>query len=148
MKKLPFIPLVSLVIVSTICISCKKEKDKTPACATDVASIAGSYKFAAYTYKQTPTSPEEDYLNIILPDACERDDVFSFNANGNYTITDAGTVCSPSGGDSGTWSLSGNSMNIDGDLTPIESFDCKTLALVYSDVNVTGDKLKITLAKQ
>src|SRR6476660_9412207 len=147
MKKLSFLPLVFSIIGMTF-ISCKKDKDKAPACATDVASIAGSYKFAAYTYKETPTSPEEDYMNIILPDACEMDDVLSFSTNGNYTITDAGTVCSPSGGDSGTWSLSGNSMNIDGDLATMESFDCKTLVLVYNDVNVTGDKLKITLDKQ
>jgi hypothetical protein len=148
MKKLSFLPLVLFTITGMIFISCKKDKDKTRACATDVASIAGSYKFAAYTYKQTPASAEEDYLNIIFPDACERDDVISFNSNGNYTITDAGIVCSPSGGDSGTWSLSANAMNIDGDLTTIESFNCKTLVLVNNDVNVTGDKLKITLAKQ
>jgi hypothetical protein len=148
MKKLSFLPLVLFTITGMIFISCKKDKDKTPACATDVASIAGSYKFAAYTYKQTPTSAEEDYLNIIFPDACEKDDVISFNSNGNYTVTDAGIVCSPSGGDSGTWSLSGNAMNIDGDLTTIESFDCKTLVLANNDVNVTGDKLKITLTKQ
>lgn len=148
MKKLSLLPLVLFMITGMIFISCKKDKDKTPACATDVASIAGSYKFAAYTYKQTPTSSEEDYLNIIFPDACERDDVISFNSNGNYTVTDAGIVCSPSGGDSGTWSLSANAMNIDGDLTTIESFDCKTLVLANNDVNVTGDKLKITLTKQ
>src|SRR6476660_3818738 len=129
MKKLSFLPLVFSIIGMTF-ISCKKDKDKAPACAIDVASIAGSYKFAAYTYKQTPTSAEEDYLNIIFPDACERDDVLSFSTNGNYTITDAGTVCSPSGGESGTWSLSGNAMNINGGLMTIESFDCKTLDLV------------------
>ncbi len=148
MKKLPFLPLVLFTFTGVIFISCKKDKDKTPACATDVASIAGSYKFAAYTYKQTPTSAEEDYLNIIFPDACEKDDVISFSSNGNYTVTDAGIVCTPSGSDSGTWSLSGNAMNIDGDLTTIESFDCKTLVLANNDVNVTGDKLKITLTKQ
>jgi len=148
MKKLSFLPLVLFSIIGMTFISCKKDKDKAPACATDVASIAGSYKFAAYTYKQTPTSAEEDYLNIIFPDACERDDVLSFSSNGTYAITDAGTVCSPSGGDSGTWTVSGNSMNIDGDLTTIESFDCKTLVLANNDVNVTGDKLKITLTKQ
>jgi len=39
-------------------------------------------------------------------------------------------------------------MNIDGDLTTIDSFDCKTLVLVNNDVNVSGDKLKITLTRQ
>jgi hypothetical protein len=148
MKKLSFLPLVLLTITGMTFISCKKDKDKTPACATDVASISGSYRFTAYTYKETPSSPEVDYFPVIFPDACERDDVLSLSANGNYTMTDAGTVCSPSGGDSGTWSLSGNTMNVNGDLATIESFDCKTLVLVNNDVNTTGDKLKITLTKQ
>jgi Lipocalin-like domain len=148
MKKLPFLPIVLFAITAVISISCKKDKDKGPSCATDVASISGAYKFAAYTYKQTPTSPEEDWLPVVFPDACQRDDVLSFNANGNYAIADAGTVCSPSGGDSGTWSLSGSTMNIDGDAAAIESFDCKTLVLVNNDVNVPGDKLKITLTRQ
>jgi lipocalin-like protein len=148
MKKLPFLTIALFVIATAIGISCKKDKDKTPACTTDVASISGPYQFTAYTYKETPTSAEQDWLPLVFPDACERDDVLSFSSNGNYTITDAGAVCSPAGGDSGTWSLSGNTMNIDGDLTTIESFDCKTLVIVNSDVNVTGDKLKITLTKQ
>jgi len=148
MKKLSLLPLVLFTIIGMIFISCKKDKDKTPDCSTDVASISGSYKFTAYTYKETPTSPEQDWLSTVFPDPCEKDDVISFNANGNYTVTDAGIVCSPAGGDNGTWSLSGNSMNIDGDLTTVESFDCKTLVLVNNDVAVTGDKLKITLTKQ
>ncbi len=149
MKKLSILPILLFTIAVTIGISCKKDDDKkTATCATDVASISGSYKFTAYTYKETPTSPEQDWLPTVFPDPCEKDDVISFSTNGNYTITDAGIVCSPAGGDSGTWSLSGNSMNIDGDLTTVESFDCHTLVLVNNDVAVTGDKLKITLTKQ
>jgi len=148
MKKLPLLRIIAFALIGITAISCKKDKDKGSSCATDVASISGSYKFTAYTYKQTPSSPEEDWLPIIFSDACERDDVLSFNSGGNYVVTDAGIVCSPAGGDSGNWSLSGSTMNIDGDPTTIESFDCKTLVLVNSDVNVTGDKLKITLTKQ
>ena len=148
MQKTTYLLQSAMLILLFLVSSCKKDKDKGSSCSTDFASISGSYKFAAYTYKQTPTSPEEDWLPLIFPDACERDDVLSFSTNGNYAIIDAGVVCSPSGGDSGTWSLSGTSMNIDGDLTTIESFDCKTLVLVNNDVNVTGDKLKITLTKQ
>lgn len=147
MKKLPFLPIVLFAATVVISISCKKPNPE-PVCATDVASIAGSYKFTAYTYKLTPTSPDEDWLPSIFPDACERDDVLSFSSNGNYAITDAGTVCSPAGGDSGTWSLTGNTINIDGDTMTIESFNCKTLVLINNDVNVPGDKLKITLTRQ
>jgi hypothetical protein len=138
--------LSALLLLSALFFSCKKDKD--PGCATDVSHISGSYKFTAYTYKQTPTSPEEDYFNILFPNACERDDILTLNATGNWTKTDAGSVCSPSGSDSGAWSLSGTSINVDGDISTIESFDCKTLILVNNDVMVNGDKLKITLTKQ
>jgi hypothetical protein len=148
MKKLPFLPTIIFAITVVIGISCKKDKDKSPSCTTDVASISGSYKFTAYSYKETPTSPEQDYFTVIFPDACERDDVLSLNSNGNYTITDAGIVCSPAGSDSGTWSLSGSTMTINGDPATIQSFDCKTLVLVNNDIMVSGDQLKITLAKQ
>ena len=148
MKKLPILPITVFAITGLIFFSCKKDKEKTPACTTDAASISGSYRFTAYTYKQSPTSAEEDWLPVIFSDPCERDDVLSLNTYGNYLVTDAGTVCSPAGGDSGTWSVSGSSMNINGDLSTIESFDCKTLVLVNSDVNVPGDKLKITLTRQ
>ena len=144
MKKLLFLPVILFSIAGVIFVSCKKD----PSCSTDVASLSGSYKFAAYTYKQTPTSPEEDWIPVVFQDACERDDILSLSTNGNYTVTDAGIACSPSGGDSGTWSLSGSTLNIDGVPATIESFDCKTLVLVNNDVNVPGDKLKITLTRQ
>ena len=146
MKKTNFVTL-SVAIASLLFISCSKDPENPP-CTTSSAAIAGSYKVTAATYKASSTAAEIDYMNILYYDACERDDVLSFTANGNYTINDAGVVCSPSGSDSGNWSLSGSTMNIDGDLTTIESFDCKTLVLVNNDVNVSGDKLKITLTRQ
>jgi len=142
MKKLSVLLILSLVIFS-----CKKDKDEKE-CTTDAASIAGSYKFTAYTYKASPSSPDEDWFNTIFTEDCEKDDILTFNSGGTYTITDAGLVCTPSGDDNGTWSLSGNSMTIDGDPTAIESFNCKTLVLSNSDIMVTGDKLKITLTRQ
>lgn len=143
MKKLFF-----LFVSSAVLFSCKKNNDNNSSCSIDVAHIAGAYKFTAYTYKQNPTSPDQDYFNVIFPNACERDDILTFNSNGNWTLTDAGVICSPANSDNGLWSLSGNTMNVDGDLSTIESFDCKTLVMVSSDVMVTGDKMKITLTKQ
>jgi hypothetical protein len=133
-----------LVLVAVLVFACSPEKD----CATNVASISGAYKITAYTYRQTPTSPEQDYYPILFPDACERDDELSFSANGTYQKTDAGTACTPPENDNGTWSLSANTITIDGDPGPIESFDCKTLVISSADFLVTGDKLKITLVKK
>jgi len=134
----------TLVLVAVLFFACKPEKN----CVTNVTSISGAYKITAYTYRQTPTSPEQDYYPILFPDACERDDELSFNANGTYQKTDAGTACTPPENDNGTWSLSANTITIDGDPGPIESFDCKTLVISSADFLVTGDKLKITLVKK
>lgn len=141
MKKLTILMLPLILIFS-----CKKDKDSS--CVTDTASISGSYKITAMTYKESPSSPEEDYFTLVFPDACERDDVMTFQTNGTYQSTDVGIVCSPAGGDNGTWSLSASTMTIDGDPVTIESFNCKTLILVNSDTQTQGDKFRITLTKQ
>ncbi|HKB45896.1 MAG TPA: lipocalin family protein [Chitinophagaceae bacterium] len=142
MKKIIFLSLVTILFIT----GCKKHAD--PPCTTNATSISGSYKITAVTYKANASSPEMDYFNILFPYACERDDIYTFQANGSYQIKDAGTVCSPAGDDDGTWSVSGNSMVIDGDATTIESFNCKTLVFVNMDTQTSGDKLKFTLTKQ
>ena len=133
------------VLTSLLFISCNKP-DNT--CITDTNSVSGAYKITAVTYKANASSAEADYFNTLFPEPCERDDVYTFQTNGTYQLKDAGTVCSPSGDDDGTWSVSGNSMIVDGDATVIESFNCKLLVISNSDINTTGDKLKLTLTKQ
>jgi hypothetical protein len=137
--------LIILLLPVLLILSCKKDKD--PSCKTDAASIAGPYKVTGVTYKPDASSPETDYYNILFPDACDRDDILTFNINGTYLLKDAGVVCSPSNDDNGTWALSGTTMQIDGDPSTVESFNCKTLVLSNTDIQ-TGEKLKITLARQ
>jgi len=141
MKKLSL-----LLLLPALFFACKK--DPKTSCTKDVSSISGSYKVTGYAYKASASSPEQDYYNIIFSEACERDDILTLNSNGNWTLKDAGVVCSPSGDDNGIWSLSGNTLSTDGDPATIESYDCKSLVLSTTDVNITGDKLKITLTKQ
>ena len=139
MKKLSLLLLLSVLIFS-----CKKNKDKN--CNTDMASIAGSYKQTANTYKASSTASEQDLY--ALEDACEKDDIIALNQNGNYTYTDAGMVCSPAGDGTGTWSVSGSTINIDGQLGTVASYDCKALVISFTDVQTTGDIEKITLTRQ
>ena len=138
--------LTVLLIVLISIFSCKKNKPE-PTCTTDMASIAGQYKITGYTYKAGPQFPEIDYYTTVFPDACDRDNAIKFNADGTYQLLDIGLVCSPSGNDSGTWKLTGNTVTIDGDETILESFNCKTLILVNTDTNQQGDRLKIILTK-
>jgi hypothetical protein len=138
----------TLFILSAVLLfSCKKDNEE-PACTTNATSVSGSYKIASVTYKENAAAAEVDFYTVIYAEPCERDDVLTFNANGTYQATDAGTVCTPAGGNSGTWSLSGNTITLDGDASTIESFDCKTLVVVTPDNLVIGDKVKLTLTRQ
>ena len=145
MKKTTFIFLAVVVLFS-----CKKDPKNDPqSCTISTASISGPYKITAVTYKANATAAEQDFFNTLFVDACRRDDVYTFKEDGTYKLTDAGTVCSPSGDDNGTWTLSGTAtMQIDGDDAAIESFDCKKLILVNTDIDLPGDKMKITMTRQ
>jgi hypothetical protein len=138
MKKLA----LTLAIGTLTFVSCKKDND----CETNATSLALSYKTVSIKYKQTPSSSEIDYFATL--DACEKDDVLTLNANGTYSYTDAGTQCSPAGSYTGTWSVSGNTITVDGDNGTIQSFDCNTLVLYIENSFVTGDRLTTTLVKQ
>ena len=140
--------LTIILLIAFSFFSCKKNENKNSTCTSDAASISGSYKITAYTYKASATSPEVDYYNTLFPDACDRDNVLRFDVNGTYKLIDAGMVCSPPGDDNGTWTVSGNTMTVDGEATGIKSFDCKTLILSDNDFQTPGDELKITLTKQ
>ena len=141
MKKIIFLTLITALFIT----ACKKD----PSCTTNAASIAGAYKITAVTYKASASSAEIDYFNILFSDACDRDNVYTFQTNGTYQIKDAGVVCNPNGDDNGTWSfVSPNSMTIDGDPVILESFDCKTLVVVNTDIQTASDRLKLTLTKQ
>lgn len=136
--------LLLLSLLAIIGFSCKK-KDS---CGVNVNSISGSYKVTGYGYKSSSSATEIDYYNIIFPYTCQRDDIYTFNNNGTYHIADAGTVCTPNGSDDGTWSLTGNTVTIDGDAASVQSFDCHTWVIVVPDTQVPGDQLRITLTKQ
>jgi len=142
MKKATFIVLSAIVLFS-----CTGDKDELQPCTISTAAISGAYKIISMLYKENASAPETEVFPIWF-EACQRDDVLTFDTNGTYQDADAGIKCSPPDDDNGTWTLSGNTMTIDSDPTTLESFDCKTLVLVNMDTQVAGDRLKITLTKQ
>ncbi|MBI5858929.1 MAG: lipocalin family protein [Sphingobacteriales bacterium] len=141
MKKLIIFPFAILLLAS-----CKKDEDKT--CNLNSAAVAGSYKITAVKYKPDASSPETDYYNQFFPDACERDDIITLNANGTYNFVDAGVKCVPPGDDTGTWSLSGNTLTVDGGQSNVDNFNCSTMTLSSSDVFNASDKLTLVLTRQ
>jgi hypothetical protein len=141
MKKLLF-ALSAFALLAT---ACKKDDDNTAEVTKE--NIAGAYKLESLKMK-IGSAPETDITNQV--DACQRDDIQTFLVNETYNYTDAGTLCSPPGDDSGTWSLpSTTSMIIDGDLYTINKFDGSSLELSYSEVvNGTTYVATTTLKKQ
>lgn len=138
MKKLVFVLLVPIFF------SCKKDKT----CNRDMAGISGTYKVTAFLYKANSATAETDIFVQEVPDACDRDDTYTFHSNGTVTFTDAGIKCVPSNDDTGTWSLTGNTMTVDGSPNTIFSFNCSSLVFIETDYNVAGDRLLIVLTRQ
>jgi hypothetical protein len=139
--------LTTLVFGSTMLFSCKKDKPAEPDCSISLQNLSGSYKLTALQYKRSASATPVNYLDFM--DDCEKDDVLVLKANGTYDYNDAGTVCSPSGTDNGTWSVNGNTINSDGTVNgTIASYDCKTLVYYAENVNLPGDKFTFTMVKQ
>ena len=137
-------PIVFILLL-TLFAACKK-KDKT--CKQDTAGISGSHRVTTVTYKASASSAEQDFYNQLYPDPCDRDDLVILKTDGTYTFTDAGVQCVPTSDDTGTWSVSGSTVSIDGDPYIIESFNCSNLVILATDFNVPGDQIKYTFTRQ
>ena len=103
MKKIAFILMAGIVVFC----ACKKKTEDVPAapttCELSTAGITGSYKNTKVEY----TTGAGGYVDVTSGtlDACERDDIYNFNANGVLVYTDAGTACPTNGTGTGTWSV-------------------------------------------
>ncbi|MEO5563837.1 MAG: lipocalin family protein [Chitinophagaceae bacterium] len=145
-----YLPIKMIFFISFfILVSCQKEKkhEDPNTCTLKKSSLAGTYVLTSVTYKATPTSPEQDFMFFMEP--CEKDDLFTINANGTYTYSDIATKCSPDGTESGNWSLNGNTIISDGEIAgTIEKFDCKSLVLYDTDVDLPGDRITTTITRK
>ncbi|HEX7904431.1 MAG TPA: lipocalin family protein [Chitinophagaceae bacterium] len=135
------------ICVSTLLFqSCNK--DKTETCLANVTSLSGTYKLTALKYKQTSTSPEADWMATVVQ-SCKKDDLYVLASDGAFSIQDAGTVCSPAGNYTGTWTFLNNEINMDGYYSgTVNSFNCSTLVFTQNDALESGDMLTATFVKQ
>ena len=132
-------------ILGFMFMSCKKDKDKS--CELSEQNIQGSYKLTSLKYKASPTTPEIDGMNMLL-EPCEKDDIITLLPNKTYQYKDAGTQCQPNGDDDGKWSLSGNSLILDGEVANVDNFSCSGFTISTKDSYQDGDKTTATYQKQ
>jgi len=137
--------ILSLLLTSFLFAGCSKDDDDDKNCDLNHANLVGTYKIKALTYRLNASSPEIDVYPSL--DACEKDDLIVFNDNGSVIFQDLGVVCTPSGNDTGTWSLTGNTITLDGEAGTVSSFNCNETVLTMTDAS-TGEISKVKLARQ
>jgi hypothetical protein len=130
---------VLLMLTATLLFSCKKKKDED---AKLKLLTERTWHITQYQYRELPTDPwdVEDVTEV-----CELDDVFTFLADGTYTLTEGQTKCDPFDPDlidSGTWSFQNDqsvlritSLGETFDFT-IEQLDENTLMIMHYDASV------------
>ena len=122
---------------------CKKDDD----CDLSSERLVGTYKLTGLSYKTAASPTPTDIYSVSIP-PCERDDLYSFNANGTAIYTDAGTRCVPTSTFNATWSLSGNVLTFDGDNYTVASFDCSAMVVSINDPSTPGDVYTFTYVRQ
>lgn len=144
MKKNVLLTGMLLLITGIAFISCSKSNDDDDddrECEISVASVAGKYRIVSA--KRVEASGEVDVLNTMY-ESCELDDINELKADKTFIYTDAGTVCSPAGNFTGTWNISGRTLQLNSGLSNIESFNCSELVVTFRN---GSDLIKETYRK-
>lgn len=135
--------LASVLLSFFILVSCKK--DKAVNCERTTENLAGTYILV-----KGEIGSNNNFNEIDLRNACEKDDQYILNTDGTVNYKDAGTTCEPIGDENGTWSLNaagkislvaGYAMIAEGEVT---SFDCSNLVITTS---VSGIQYRFTFKK-
>jgi hypothetical protein len=130
-----FTKSMSLLLLATVVLvaACKKDKEESQAVTS--ANVAGTYTFGSLIYKgtylATGQTVQEDATDSIP--ACERDNLMTLKSDGTVQYQDVGTVCNPNESSTGTWSLSGTSLNINGDVANVDELTNKKLVVSIKD---------------
>jgi len=145
MKKL----MIVLFACGTLTIACKKSKDAPPPPPPPELTMhnaAGAYKIIADT-TITPEGTADDLYANYQP--CAKDDIWKFNADSTLEVTDAGVVCDPSSGWTGSWLLDGKNISVVAGGTAMNGIVSKwdgsimEVTLLFDD----GSKDKMTFKK-
>ena len=73
------------LLIAFLCttISCSDKNDGNDCPGISQAAIAGNYRLTALTYRQSAGGQDQNYLFV---EPCHSNDVYMFNANGNFSI--------------------------------------------------------------
>lgn len=89
MKKVLLFASLGLLSLSPVFVSCSKDDDNSPAPKTKTELIAQS----TWKFDKATAGLYGDISAYI--DACYKDNIFTFQSNGNGNVNEATVICSP-----------------------------------------------------
>ena len=132
-------PVLVILFAASFFSACKKEKT-SPAITKE--NFSGTYTLKSSTATSALTGSQTlNLYDMMLP--CEKDDQVTLKIDFTVLYADAGIKCEEPGDDTGTWSLAGNTITIDGEKATIEKFDGTTL-IITAEGSESGISFKYT----
>jgi lipopolysaccharide export system protein LptC len=128
-----------LVLCAATFSACKKDKNDDSLAVTK-ENLVGTYTIASIKASASG-SGEQDVTSTFLQ-SCQKDDQYILKSDLTMEYKDAGTACSPAGDDTGTWSVSGSKITIDGSEETVKTLTKGTLVTEWTD-NSSGMTLTI-----
>jgi hypothetical protein len=135
--------VTALVISIIVLISCKKNNEKS--CNLSESSFIGTFKTKSVIYKSNASDPGYDMF--LSWDDCQKDDLMVIYSSHTILYQDAGTLCYPGGNATGTWTLSGNAVVVDGQAGTVTYFDCNNTVISYPQ-GTTNATITLSLVRQ
>lgn len=139
------------VLISMVFISCKKDSNKAP-CTLSSSSLVGNYKITSYLMTMNGQTIDVFSDTSFIP-ICQKDDIFTINANGTMTKSEGAISCDPpSTGGIGNWALNGTNFTLSTDSTsPAQSYTISDFSCTSFKLNNLADSsfsLAITMTRQ
>jgi len=138
------------ILISMVFISCKKDSNKAP-CTLSSSSLVGNYKITSYLMTMNGQTIDV-FTDTSFSPICQRDDIYTINANGTMTQSEGAISCNPpSTGGLGNWSLNGTNFTLSTDSTSpaqsytISDFSCTSFKLNLAD---SSSSMAITMTRQ
>ena len=141
MKKILSIAIVAIVAFT----GCKKSSNDSNSCALSASSIVGTYKITSVVLS-TQGQTLEIFNNDAFYDPCQRDNIYTINGNGTFSVTEGATSCNPPGDETGTWTLDGSTFTYAGQVTTVSEFTCSSFKLTSTPM--AGESYIITMTRQ
>lgn len=117
-----------IFLFACICLffSCKKSDD----CNLSAESLVGQYQLTAVTQNGMDVLNDTNYFA-----ACSRDDLYTLNANGTWTVSEGSDICATPTNQSGVWQFASDTLSAFQENFRVTDFTCSGFKLNFTIVD-------------